>query len=291
MNRSEASSVLDLAKQHPVLSREEEIVLSKTFRDGLRASRDLAGKTLSIAEREALQKRSRAGAAAREQLINSNIRLVFSIAKKYTHDAYSTHDLVQDGVIGLMRAVEKWDPDRGFKLSTYATWWIRQAIGRSIQTSDLIRIPSYKSSWVNHIRRADSAEDSSDEAVAKRTGLSRPAIEQYRALPYIGVSLDEAISKSADDSFGTIGDTLPDEEGSDAEQAVILSDIQGKFHTLLQGISERDRTIFEMRYGEVPASLGDISKALGLSRERVRQIIEGHKRALRERARDLGMAD
>ena len=291
MDWSELTSFMDLAKRYPLLTREEECSLSGIFTDGLKAARDLRTKDLSPEQRTALGLRVFAGEKARERFLNSNLRLVVSIAKKYKHDTYSLSDLVQEGNIGLMRALEKFDPDRGFKFSTYASWWIRQAMTRALHQADMIRVPVYRVETRNQVRRAENAAGMSnegrvpDEVIAERTGLTTREVSRSRTLPYIGASLDDPFGEGD----ARVGDNLRDEDAQDAEVAAILTDIQGKFDQLFVDFTERDKLIFQMRFGDDGASLEEIGNVVGLTRERVRQIIERHKKSLRERARSLGM--
>ena len=292
MDWSEIRFFMDLAKRHPLLTREEECALSKIVRDGDAAQRMLEAGTASDEDRVGLRAQVLAGERARNRFLSANLRLVVSLAKKYTHETYSLADLVQEGNIGLMRALDKFNPDLGFKFSTYASWWVRQAMSRALQQADMIHIPVYQLEARNHVRRADleighqpeGAER--DAAVAARTGLSLREIHVARTLPNVGSSLDEPVR----DGGASMGDLIRDEDAETAECNAILADVREKFPRLLEGLPNRDQVIFEMRFGEEAASLEEIGVRVGLTRERVRQIILKHMRRLKDKARVLGLA-
>ena len=291
MERSKMASFMDVSPRFPLLTREEEWELSGMYLDGLAAKKEMRREGLTSDARAELSRRVRAGEAARERFLNANLRLVVSIAKKYKHSSFSTSDLVQEGMIGLMRALDKFDRDRGFKFSTYASWWIRQAMSRAIQQADMIRIPVYKSEARGRVRKAEmdaerrSEGTLSDEDVSSRVGLSTRDVRLARLLPVVGPSLDEPLVAGG----APFVDTIEDEEASDAEDECIRVDVNSKVGQLFDGFSQRDRLIFQLRFGEDSMSLEDIGRVVGLTRERVRQVIEKHKIMLRERARALGM--
>jgi RNA polymerase sigma factor (sigma-70 family) len=291
MDWSELKSFMDLAKRHPLLTREEEWELSGAYAAGVKAAGDLKSKDLTADERRALKLLVYEGELARERFLNGNLRLVVSIAKRYRHETYSLADLVQEGNIGLMRALEKFDRDRGFKFSTYASWWIRQAMTRALHQADMIRIPVYKVEVRNRVRKVlfdaglHSEGDLDDEVVADRAGVSVKEVRLARTMPYVGSSLDEVLTENG----SPVGENIPDEDAENAELAAIFHDIQEKFDDLFVGFSERDMTILRMRFGEDCSSLEEIGDVVGLTRERVRQILMNHKKILKDRADKLGM--
>lgn len=268
MEWSDLKSYMAQARRHPLLTREEEVELARIIQKGKPNSKEVE--------------------AARNRFISSNLRLVVSIARRYTHSPLSLADLVQEGNIGLIRALEKFDPERGFKFSTYASWWVRQSMARATFQADPIRLPVYKAEIRNRVRRAlgKLGENASDEAVAAEAGVSLQELRGVQNLPTLGASLDVPMMDDGDKSYL---DRIPDEDAEDAEVSVILADLAGKLEVLFEEFSERDRLLFDLRYGDEPHSLEDIGKIVGLTRERVRQIIERGKEKLRRRASALGL--
>jgi len=267
MDWSELQVYMQQAKKYPLLTWAEEVALARLIKKG-----------------------GPEGRAARERFINANLRLVVSIVGRYKHSPLSIPDLVQEGNIGLMRALTKFDPERGFKFSTYASWWIRQAMTRASQQADSIRIPVHQMDARNHVRLVvrdfdrQFDREPTDEEVMEVTGLSAAKVNQVRNLPSVGASLDDPMG----DGKSTLGAFVEDEAAVDAEMAVLIRDLRGRSHQLLEGLSSRDRKIFLLRYGEDALSLDEIGQEVGLTRERVRQILEKNKSVLRARALKLG---
>lgn len=291
MDWSEIRSYIDKARSYPLLTREQEIELVHTFQAGVKARKRLSTvEGLSQEEKELLSAKVVAGDQARETFINANLRLVMSIAKKYKRSMHGIADIVQEGNIGLLKALERFNPELGFKFSTYASWWIRQFISRALLQGDLIRIPVYKSDIISRIWRVESellsqSGEMSDAEIAEYLGTSAKEVAKARYVPHVTRSLDAPITEGDDPMI----DIIEDEETIDAEREVTLTEIQGKIDFLFEGFSERDLTIFKMRFGEDNASLEQISAVIGVTRERVRQIMLKHLRTLRERARDLDL--
>lgn len=240
---------------------------------------------LNAAEEIELAKRIEKGdEKARQRMITSNLRLVVSVAKRYQHSGMPLLDLVQEGILGLIRAVEKFEWKRGFKFSTYATWWIRQAVGRAIQNNGrTIRIPSHLVERENKVARAmrelegESHEDPTDEQISDYSGLTLAEVASVRDITRVVTSLDKPLTADSEEVFGDMQATVPD---SFTEE--VISEMATK--ELKQGLlslDERDREVLALRFGlagEDPATLDEIGRRLGLSRESVRKI---ETRALR----------
>jgi RNA polymerase primary sigma factor len=239
--------------RYPLLTKEEEVELSKRVERG-----DLEAK---------------------EQMINSNLRLVVSIAKRYQGHGLSLLDLIQEGIIGLIRAVEKFDWRKGFKFSTYATWWIRQAVQRGVANkSREIRVPVHIVEREQRIARAERelapklGRVPSDQEVATAARVSVDQLREVRESARAVTSLDRPI---ADESGTTFQDLLAG-EAEGPEQEVTISLAQETLHDALDDLPDREREVLKLRYGlngdRDPASLEEIGRRLGLTRERVRQI-------------------
>ena len=244
---------LNEAGRWPLLTKEEEVELAKLIERG--------------------------DEEAKERMINSNLRLVVSIAKRYQGHGLSLLDLIQEGIIGLMRAVEKFDWRRGFKFSTYATWWIRQAVQRGVANkSRTIRLPVHIADREQKMARAERVlapqlgRQPTEEEIAKQAKLPLKQVREVRQAARAITSLDKPLGT---DSEGRLGDLFAS-EGSEPEEELTVSLEEDVLHRAVAQLPEREREVVKRRYGlngdRDPASLEAIGRELGLTRERVRQI-------------------
>ena len=248
------------------------------------------GKLLTHEEEINLSKRTKAGdEKSRQRLIEKNLRLVVSVAKKYRGYGLPFEDLIQEGNIGLMKAVEKYDPDRGFRFSTYATWWVRQAVQRAVADKGrTIRVPVHMGEKIRKMARAYnelSAEferEPSDEEVAARLEWTVDEVRNVKDAMPDATSLNQSLTP--DDDGSEVGEFVEDEQASDTAGEVMREMETEGLQGAIEGLPERHRHVLVRRYGlddQKPATLADLSEELKVSRERVRQVQREAERMLK----------
>lgn len=285
-----ALTYLHEISRYPLLTAEEEIELSYEYEAGREAQARLAEGNLSEQERRALQAVADVGERARRRLIESNLRLVVSVAKKYLRSGLPFLDLVQEGNIGLFRAVDRYNPRRGCRFSTYAYWWIRQAINRAITTqSRAIRLPFHVAESLGDVFRTyDELEQTlcrepTAEEVAAATGINAKTVQQVFGVIRTPISLDAMTGEDG----RTFGETLADSNALSLYEIADQRLLRDQVEEWLRELSPREQRVLTMRFGlngERSCTLQEVGAALGLSRERVRQIEQEALAKLREPA-------
>ena len=264
-----------------LLTAEDEVQLAQTIEVGLYAEHLLENseEPLTRAMKRDLKVLARQGKHARSHLLEANLRLVVSLAKRYTGRGMPLLDLIQEGNLGLIRAMEKFDYTKGFKFSTYATWWIRQAITRGMaDQSRTIRRPVHLVEQVNKLSRIkrelyqNLGREATNEELAEESGIDESKIELLLRQSRDPVSLDMPVGA---DEEAPLGDFIEDSEATDAEAAVVASLRHSDIRSVLASLEVREQEVISLRYGlddGVPRTLDQIGRKFGLSRERVRQI-------------------
>jgi RNA polymerase nonessential primary-like sigma factor len=267
-----------------LLTAAQEVELAKRVEAGVFAQHVLEtaaaeGATLDREYSRDLRAVVRDGARARNHLLEANLRLVVSLAKRYTGRGMPLLDLIQEGNLGLIRAVEKFDYAKGFKFSTYATWWIRQAITRGMaDQARTIRLPVHLVEQVNKLARIKRdlhqklGRDATHEELAAESGIPEEKIADLLDHARDPVSLDMPVGS---DEEAPLGDFIEDGEATDAETAVISHLLHDDLRRVLSTLEDREQLVIRMRYGlddGQPRTLDQIGRRFGLSRERVRQI-------------------
>ena len=263
-----------------LLNAEDEVELSQRIEAGLYAQHLLeSDEQFTPAKKRDLKAIAKDGRAARAHLLEANLRLVVSLAKRYTGRGMPLLDLIQEGNLGLIRAVEKFDYTKGFKFSTYATWWIRQAITRGMaDQSRTIRLPVHLVEQVNKLSRIKRemyqhlGREATNEELAEESGIDESKIDLLLKQSRDPVSLDMPVGT---DEEAPLGDFIEDSEATDAEEAVVASLRHSDIRTVLATLEKREQDVIRLRFGlddGVPRTLDQIGREFGLSRERVRQI-------------------
>ncbi|QRY63948.1 RNA polymerase sigma factor [Gordonia sp. PDNC005] len=286
-----------------LLNAEEEVELAKRIEAGLFSTERMrrimeSGEKLTVAQRRDLSWISRDGNRAKNHLLEANLRLVVSLAKRYTGRGMAFLDLIQEGNLGLIRAVEKFDYTKGYKFSTYATWWIRQAITRAMaDQARTIRIPVHMVEVINKLGRIqrellqDLGREPTPEELAKEMDITPEKvleIQQYAREP---ISLDQTIGDEGDSQ---LGDFIEDSEAVVAVDAVSFTLLQDQLQDVLDTLSEREAGVVRLRFGLTdgqPRTLDEIGQVYGVTRERIRQIESKTMSKLRHPSRSQVLRD
>jgi RNA polymerase primary sigma factor len=277
----------DLVRQYlreigrvPLLSAAEEVSLARAVEAGLFAEERLANANGLLPQQRAdLEEIAMRGRLAKDRLIESNLRLVVSVAKRYVGRGLPMLDLIQEGNVGLIRAVEKFDYTKGYKFSTYATWWIRQAISRALaDQSRTIRMPVHVVETMNKVLRVqrrlmqEMGREPSSPEIAKETGIEEARVIELLSLAPEPVSLHTPVGETEENE---LGDLIEDSDVEAPSEFVTHQLLREDLDAILRSLGERERQVVRLRYGLEDGqqhTLEEVGKAFGVTRERVRQI-------------------
>jgi RNA polymerase primary sigma factor len=264
----------------PLLTAVEEVKLAKAIERGKTATRRLGqAHSHSNGSFERLKREVQRGKQARRKLIEANFRLVVSIAKKYIGHGVSFMDLIQEGNIGLIRAVEKFEYQRGFKFSTYATWWIRQAVSRALSDQGrTIRVPVHMGERITQLSRVSreltqkNGHEPTEEEIAEAMGISLRLLERIRQAAQFPFSLEMEVGEDAD---STLGDFIEDDNGSAPDDSAIHKLLCERVEDVLASLTAREGRVLQLRFGLQDGrayTLEEVGQKFGVTRERIRQI-------------------
>jgi RNA polymerase primary sigma factor len=267
----------------PLLEAAEEVALARLVQDGLAARALLhtvtePGEALPAGERALLLQAADEGQTAADHMIEANLRLVVSVAKRYSGSDVPLLDLIQDGNLGLMRAVERFDPDRGFRFSTYASWWIRQACSRGLVLRRQVRLPDEVHWQLRRLGRAEhelterNSGSPSDEQLAAELGVTAAQVARLRAIPPDAASLDLPLGT---DSDATLADVVTDDDAQPVADQALDAQLPPTLHRILATLPERERRLVQLRFGlddNQPHTLEDIAREFGVTRVRISQL-------------------
>ncbi len=297
-----ADPVKDYLKQIgkvPLLNAEQEVELAKRIEAGLFAEEKLAeSERMNTDQRIDLEWIAEDGRRAKNHLLEANLRLVVSLAKRYTGRGMLFLDLIQEGNLGLIRAVEKFDYTKGYKFSTYATWWIRQAITRAMaDQARTIRIPVHMVEVINKLARVqrqmlqDLGREPTPEELAVELDMTPEKVIEVQKYGREPISLHTPLGEDGDSEFG---DLIEDSEAIQPGEAVSFTLLQEQLHSVLDTLSEREAGVVSMRFGLTdgqPKTLDEIGKVYGVTRERIRQIESKTMSKLRHPSRSQVLRD
>ncbi len=278
----------DLSDEEELSDEELEITVDNVDAfadDSVRLYLREIGKIPLLTQEEELElakKAAKGNKKAKDKMVEANMRLVVSIAKRYSGRGLDFLDLIQEGNTGLLRAVEKFDPDKGFKFSTYATWWIRQAITRAIaDQARTIRIPVHMVETINKVLRAtrkltqELNREPTIEEVAKEMDMEPEKVEYVMKIKQDIASLDQSVGRDGDDEDSVLGDFVEDEERISPEDSAANQILKEQLATIISTLSEREQKIIKLRFGiggGRPHTLEEVGAEFSVTRERIRQI-------------------
>jgi RNA polymerase primary sigma factor len=282
----------------PLLTAEQEVILAKAIEEGEAATAELGKTPARTARIRELQRVERGGQLAKKKLIEANLRLVVSIARRYVGRGMLLLDLIQEGNLGLIRAVEKFDYTKGFKFSTYATWWIRQAITRAIaDQARTIRIPVHMVETINKLIRIqrqllqDLGREPTPEEIGREMEFSPEKVREILKVSQEPVSLETPIGEEEDSH---LGDFIEDSDAVVPVDAASFILLQEQLDSVLHTLSEREKKVIQLRFGLTdghPRTLEEVGREFGVTRERIRQIESKTLSKLRHPSRSQKLRD
>lgn len=290
---------LNDAGRHALLTKEDEADLAKRYQAGMAADKllKLHAETLTRATKTRLRSISRDGARSKERMVQANLRLVVPQARKFSGRDLDFIELIQEGNLGLLRAVEKFDHTKGYKFSTYAVWWIRQALQRGVASKGrTIRVPAHVWEMYGKLRAAElrlrqqKGGDPSEAELAEEVGLTVARVREVREAMQELVSLDRPIGEDGDASMG---DLIADTSQVDPAHTALEADVYEQIERALGALDERERIILSLRFGlggQEPETLEEIGAHFGLTRERIRQMQNRALAKLRHPSRSHSLA-